>query len=52
MIICNDTNFWHFTYQTLDKIAVMEGGRCVECGTYDQLMEKKGAFYQYRQLQL
>ena len=40
------------TIKDADKIAVMEGGRCVECGTYDQLMEKKGAFYQYRQLQL
>jgi len=40
------------TIKDADKIAVMEGGRCVECGTYDQLMEKKGAFYKYRQLQL
>ena len=40
------------TIKDADKIAVMEGGRCVECGTYDELMEKKGAFYQYRQLQL
>ena len=40
------------TIKDADKIAVMEQGRCVECGTYDELMEKKGAFYQYRQLQL
>ena len=40
------------TIKDADKIAVMEGGRCVECGTYDELMEKKGAFYKYRQLQL
>ncbi len=40
------------TIKDADKIAVMEEGRCVEFGTYDQLMEKKGAFYKYRQLQL
>ena len=40
------------TIKDADKIAVMEGGRCVECGTYDELMEKQGAFYKYRQLQL
>lgn len=40
------------TIKDADKIAVMEAGRCVECGTYDELMEKKGAFYKYRQLQL
>ncbi len=40
------------TIKDADKIAVMESGRCVEFGTYDQLMEKKGAFYKYRQLQL
>jgi len=40
------------TIKDADKIAVMEGGRCIEFGTYDQLMEKQGAFYKYRQLQL
>ena len=40
------------TIKDADKIAVMEEGRCVEFGTYDELMEKKGAFYRYRQLQL
>ena len=40
------------TIKDADKIAVMENGRCVEFGTYDQLMEKQGAFYKYRQLQL
>ncbi|MBQ9842404.1 MAG: ABC transporter ATP-binding protein [Clostridia bacterium] len=40
------------TIKDADKIAVMEEGRCIEFGTYDQLMEKKGAFYKYRQLQL
>ena len=40
------------TIKDADKIAVMEGGRCVECGTYDELMAKEGAFYRYRKLQL
>ncbi len=40
------------TIKDADKIAVMEEGRCIEYGTYDELMEKKGAFYKYRQLQL
>ena len=40
------------TIKDADKIAVMEEGRCVEFGTYDELMEKQGAFYRYRQLQL
>ena len=40
------------TIKDADKIAVMEGGRCIEFGTYDELMEKQGAFYKYRQLQL
>lgn len=40
------------TIKDADKIAVMEGGRCTEFGTYDELMAKKGAFYKYRQLQL
>ena len=40
------------TIKDADKIAVMEEGRCIEFGTYDELMEKKGAFYKYRQLQL
>ena len=40
------------TIKDADKIAVMEEGRCIEFGTYDELMEKQGAFYRYRQLQL
>jgi ATP-binding cassette subfamily B protein len=40
------------TIKDADKIAVMEAGRCVECGTYDELMAKEGAFYRYRKLQL
>lgn len=34
-----------------DKIAVIEKGRCVEFGTYDELMAQKGAFYKLKMLQ-
>lgn len=40
------------TIRDADKIAVMEEGRCVEYGTYDELMEKKGAFYRFKSLQV
>ena len=40
------------TIKDADKIAVMEDGRCVEFGTYDELMALEGAFYKYRRLQL
>ena len=36
---------------TQDEIAVMDGGRCVEYGTYDELMAKKGRFYELKKLQ-
>ena len=36
------------TIRTADKIAVMQNGTCVEYGTYDELMEKKGEFYKYK----
>ena len=35
-----------------DKIAVMADGRCVEYGTYNELMAKKGEFYKLKQMQL
>ena len=38
------------TIRSADKIAVMEKGRCVEFGTYDELMEKKGKFYNLKTL--
>lgn len=40
------------TVKNADKIAVIENGRCVEFGTYDELVTKKGAFYKFRQLQI
>lgn len=39
------------TIRNADKIAVLESGRCVEYGTYEELMEKQGAFYKYKILQ-
>lgn len=39
------------TIRNADKIAVVGDGICKEYGTYDELMEKKGAFYTLRKLQ-
>ena len=39
------------TIKNADKIAVMDNGRCVEYGTYDELMAKKGHFYKLKQMQ-
>lgn len=39
------------TIKNADKIAVISKGRCVEYGTFDELMEKKGEFYKLKQLQ-
>lgn len=39
------------TIKNADKIAVVDSGRCVEYGTYDELMEKKGRFYKLKQMQ-
>ncbi len=36
------------TIRNADKIAVMQNGTCVEFGTYDELMDKKGEFYKYK----
>ncbi|MCR5835898.1 MAG: ABC transporter ATP-binding protein/permease [Lachnospiraceae bacterium] len=40
------------TIRNADKIAVIGNGGCIEFGSYDELMEKKGAFYQMRKLQM
>jgi ATP-binding cassette subfamily B protein len=40
------------TIRDADKIAVMEPGGLKEFGTYEELMEKKGAFYQLKEMQL
>lgn len=39
------------TIRSADKIAVVSNGHCVEYGTYDELMEKKGEFYRYKMTQ-
>ena len=39
------------TIKNADKIAVVENGRCIEYGTYDELMAKKGAFYKLKKMQ-
>ena len=40
------------TIRNADKIAVISDGGVTEYGTYDELMQKKGAFYELRSLQL
>ena len=39
------------TIKNADRIAVLQGGRCVELGTYDELMAEKGVFYNMQTLQ-
>lgn len=39
------------TIRNADRIAVLKGGRCVEIGSYDELMEKKGIFYNMQTMQ-
>ncbi len=40
------------TVKDADKIAVLKQGKCVEYGTYDELMALKGEFYNFRNLQV
>ena len=39
------------TIRNADKIAVIENGKCVEYGTFEELMEQKGKFYQMKIMQ-
>lgn len=39
------------TIRNADRIAVIREGVCVECGTYDELMEKQGEFFTFKKLQ-
>ena len=39
------------TIRNADKIAVVKDGACVEYGTYDELMAKKGEFYEFKKMQ-
>lgn len=39
------------TIRNADKIAVINDGRCVEYGTFEELMELKGEFYRMKSIQ-
>ena len=39
------------TIRNADRIAVIKKGRCVEIGTFDELMAKKGEYYKMQTLQ-
>lgn len=39
------------TIRNADRIAVIEGGSCIECGTFDELVGKKGKFYELNKMQ-
>ena len=38
------------TIRDADRIVVMENGEAVEIGTYEELMAKKGKFYELKNL--
>ncbi|MCM1540112.1 MAG: ABC transporter ATP-binding protein/permease [Blautia sp.] len=39
------------TIRGADRIAVIDAGQCVEYGTYDELMARRGIFYSMKQIQ-
>ena len=39
------------TIRNADRIVVVKNGKCAECGSYDELMAKKGLFYEMQTLQ-
>lgn len=39
------------TIRKADKICVMEGGKCIEYGSYEELMSIEGTFYNMKSLQ-
>ena len=38
------------TIRNADRIAVIEKGNVLECGSYEELIEKKGAFYRMEKM--
>lgn len=40
------------TIRNADRIAVIDSGRCVECGSFDELIENKGKFYELNKMQV
>ena len=54
-LTCNRTTFIVAhrlsTIRNADKIAVMQDGKCIEYGTYEELMAKQGVFYRLKILQ-
>lgn len=40
------------TIRNADRIAFIDSGKCVECGTFDELIEKKGKFYELNKMQV
>ncbi len=39
------------TIKNADKIAVIKDGKCVEFGTYDELIAKRGEFFAFKEIQ-
>ncbi|MNO08117.1 putative multidrug resistance ABC transporter ATP-binding/permease protein YheH [compost metagenome] len=39
------------TIRDADRIVVMKDGQVAEAGTFEELMSRKGAFYELKQLQ-
>lgn len=39
------------TLRDADKLAVIDNGECIESGTFDELMQKQGAYYKLYKLQ-
>ena len=40
------------TIRNADRIAVIEKGNVLECGSFEELIEKKGAFYEMQRMQI
>ncbi len=40
------------TIKNADKVAVIKDGKCVELGTYEELLAAKGEFYRFYQMQV